>query len=73
MSEKMSDMLQKLGHQESDDLFAVYNEIEYSQLISAAHSLQSELAQAKAEVETLRTWKRSVDEALNSGDGTYRP
>ena len=36
-------------------------------------ALESELAQAKAELDSLRTWKRSVDEALNSGDGTYRP
>jgi len=25
------------------------------------------------ELESLRAFKRSVDEALNSGDGTYRP
>ena len=33
----------------------------------------SELAQARAELDGLRAWKRSVDEALNSGDGAYRP
>lgn len=43
-------------------------------------ALEAELAQARTNVETLlaelegfRAWKRSVDEALNSGDGAYRP
>jgi hypothetical protein len=43
-------------------------------------ALESSLAQAQAVVEALRTeleglraWKRSIDEALNSGDGAYRP
>ena len=31
------------------------------------------LVKAKAELDGLRSWKRSVDEALNSGDGAYRP
>ena len=32
-----------------------------------------ELIALRAEVESLRVFKRSVDEALNSGDGSYRP
>ena len=36
-------------------------------------NLQRELAGAKAEIEGLRSFKRSVDEAMNSGDGSYRP
>ena len=39
-----------------------------------------ELVQAKDDIEALqvelnglRAWKRGVDEALNSGDGAYRP
>lgn len=28
---------------------------------------------AEAELKSLRAFKRSVDEALNSGDGTYKP
>ena len=35
--------------------------------------LESTLDQARAELDSLRAWKRSVDEALNSGDGAYRP
>jgi len=27
----------------------------------------------RAELDSLRAWKRSIDEALNSGDGAYRP
>ena len=45
-------------------------------LEAAAHevaALQAELIQAKAELDGFRAWKRSVDKALNSGDGAYRP
>ena len=31
------------------------------------------IAELEAELESLRGFKRSVDEALNSGDGAYRP
>lgn len=31
------------------------------------------IEELEKELEGLRGWKRSVDEALNSGDGTYRP
>lgn len=33
----------------------------------------TELKELRREVEGLRAFKRSVDEALNSGDGSYRP
>jgi hypothetical protein len=36
-------------------------------------ALESELAQVQEELEGLRAFKRSVEEALNSGDGAYRP
>jgi len=36
-------------------------------------ALQFELLQARTELDGLRSWKRSIDEALNSGDGAYRP
>ena len=32
-----------------------------------------ELISLRDEVESLRAFKRGVDEALNSGDGSYRP
>jgi len=32
-----------------------------------------EISKLKKELESLRAFKHSVDEALNSGDGTYRP
>lgn len=32
-----------------------------------------ELERLRREVEGLRAFKRSVDEALNSGNGSYRP
>jgi hypothetical protein len=35
--------------------------------------LLNELANARVELEGFHAWKRSVDEALNSGDGVYRP
>jgi hypothetical protein len=34
---------------------------------------QSALADKERELKSLRAFKRSVDEALNSGDGVYRP
>jgi len=37
---------------------------------AAAHSA---LAEKEREAESLRAFKRGVDEALNSGDGSYRP
>lgn len=44
---------------------------------SAQHGLLEELAvkvaEMERELESLRSFKRGVDEALNSGDGTYRP
>ena len=45
------------------------------QLVKAdfARQLERELAEAKREIESLRAFKRGVDEALNSGDGIYRP
>ena len=36
-------------------------------------ALESELAEAQTELEGFRAFKRGVDEALNSGDGAYRP
>ena len=39
--------------------------------------LQRELAEARAEIARLQAlndgWARTMDEALNSGDGSYRP
>jgi len=32
-----------------------------------------EISKLKKELESLRAFKHSVDEALNSGDGAYRP
>lgn len=38
--------------------------------LAAAHA---EVERLEAELESLRAFKRNVDEALNSGDGVYRP
>jgi hypothetical protein len=38
-----------------------------------ARQLELKLAKVEREVVSLRAFKNSVDEALNSGDGTYRP
>lgn len=38
-----------------------------------ARELERELTAMQRELESLRAFKRSVDEALNSGDGSYRP
>ncbi len=38
-----------------------------------AEALWRENAELRREVESLRAFKRGVDEALNSGDGSYRP
>lgn len=35
--------------------------------------LQSELAEAQKRIRGYESWERSVNEALNSGDGSYRP
>jgi hypothetical protein len=68
MSEKLSEFLAE--HRASTFGLAPVSK---AWAIKMAIALESELAQAKAELDSLRTWKRSVDEALNSGDGTYRP
>ena len=38
-----------------------------------AERLRAELSEAQREIGTLRAFKRGVEEALNSGNGTYRP
>ena len=54
--------------------------IQITNLFAYACLMDERLAAAQArvealrqEVEGLRAFKRSVDEALNSGDGSYRP
>ena len=34
---------------------------------------QADVDALRTELDGLRAWKRSVDDALNSGDGAYRP
>lgn len=36
-------------------------------------AIQKQIADLEKELAGLRAWKRGVDEALNSGDGAYRP
>lgn len=45
----------------------VWSEIQSGRFDSTARDAE------RAELEGLRAFKRSVDEALNSGDGSYRP
>ena len=40
---KLSELLSKLGYQESDELFSVYNEVEYNQLLSSTLALEAKL------------------------------
>lgn len=47
MADKLSDLLSTLGVQESDELFAIYNEEEYNQLIAAAEALEQRLEDAR--------------------------
>jgi len=55
----------------AEELNRVATEIEHAELeLSAARSA---LAEKERELESLRAFKRGVDEALNSGDGVYRP
>lgn len=56
--EKRRDVLQSLvDHQTQVCLTDIVND--YNRLLE--------------EIKGLRAWKRSIDEALNSGDGSYRP
>ena len=48
-------------------------EAEVVGLVSAIQAMGEELNQVKEDREGLLAWKRNVDEALNSGDGSYRP
>lgn len=40
---------------------------------AALHYSQRRMRELYTEVQSLRAFKRSVDESLNSGDGSYRP
>jgi hypothetical protein len=42
-------------------------------MISLARQLERELAEAREIIDGLRRFKAGVDQALNSGDGSYRP
>jgi hypothetical protein len=42
-------------------------------LLELVSSLRTRIHELDAQVKSLRAFKSSVDEALNSGDGSYRP
>lgn len=72
MSEKLtpSQRLFKLVTGPGED---VYRAVDLLDIAHAMADEESKLALAEAELDALGIWKRTVDEALNSGDGTYRP
>ena len=43
------------------------------QLSKENQELKGKIAQLEKELQDYRGWANSVNEALNSGDGTYRP
>lgn len=70
MSEqKFSDKLQKLGHQESDELFAVYNEAEYNELLADATALEDKLEAMELLLEECRKAISNVPDKAVFGIG----
>jgi len=45
----------------------------FDEVVAERDRLKAEVATLKQTVESLQRFKQSVDEALNSGDGSYRP
>ena len=62
---KLSEMLAKLGYQESDELFSVYNEVEYNQLLASAQILEQRIEELEGVLRDI------VDEAQLGGLARY--
>ena len=60
--DKLSDLLSTLGYQESDELFSVYNEVEYNQLLALAQQLEQQ-------VERRDKFMQFIDEENGYKDG----
>ncbi len=56
----LSELLAKLGYQESDELFSVYNEVEYNMLVSKADALETDADALLAVVRELPTFMPGI-------------